>query len=82
VAFVEKVYDDGSFLVSETNYRGNPNYTFRKISSIYLVFISFYCSIFELLFIFIIQKVIRRVPTSIYYKVKNEAGQKLNFRRK
>ncbi|HFS5170054.1 TPA: phage tail tip lysozyme [Streptococcus pneumoniae] len=32
VAFVEKVYDDGSFLVSETNYGGNPNYTFRKIS--------------------------------------------------
>ena len=32
VAFVEKVYDDGSFLVSETNYNGNPNYTFRKIS--------------------------------------------------
>ena len=30
VAFVEKVYDDGSFLVSETNYGGNPNYTFRK----------------------------------------------------
>jgi len=29
---VEKVYDDGSFLVSETNYGGNPNYTFRKIS--------------------------------------------------
>ena len=32
VSFVEKVYDDGSFLVSETNYGGNPNYTFRKIS--------------------------------------------------
>ncbi|RSI75637.1 N-acetylmuramoyl-L-alanine amidase domain-containing protein precursor [Streptococcus oralis] len=32
VAFVEKIYDDGSFLVSETNYGGNPNYTFRKIS--------------------------------------------------
>ena len=31
-AFVEKVYDDGSFLVSETNYGGNPNYTFRKKS--------------------------------------------------
>lgn len=34
VAFVEKVYDDGSFLVSETNYGGNPNYTFRKISQV------------------------------------------------
>lgn len=33
VSFVEKVYPDGSFLVSETNYNGNPNYTFRKISS-------------------------------------------------
>ena len=32
VAFVEKVYDDVSFLVSEINYGGNPNYTFRKIS--------------------------------------------------
>lgn len=32
VSFVEKVYPDGSFLVSETNYNGNPNYTFRIIS--------------------------------------------------
>ncbi|WP_431355026.1 CHAP domain-containing protein [Streptococcus viridans] len=32
VAFVEKVYPDGSFLISETNYNGNPNYTFRKLS--------------------------------------------------
>ncbi|MGT2866933.1 phage tail tip lysozyme [Streptococcus fryi] len=32
VAFVEKVYPDGSFLISETNINGNPNYTFRKIS--------------------------------------------------
>lgn len=32
VAFVEKVYPDGSFLISETNVNGNPNYTFRKIS--------------------------------------------------
>ncbi|MGT2768101.1 CHAP domain-containing protein [Streptococcus ictaluri] len=33
VAFVEKVYPDGSFLISETNYNNNPNYTFRKISA-------------------------------------------------
>ena len=32
VSFVEKVYPDGSFLISETNVNGNPNYTFRKIS--------------------------------------------------
>ncbi|AUO80147.1 hypothetical protein SaSA201_0545 [Streptococcus agalactiae] len=32
VAFVEKVYSDGSFLISETNVNNNPNYTFRKIS--------------------------------------------------
>jgi hypothetical protein len=31
VAFIEKVYPDGSFLISETNYNGNPNYTFRKL---------------------------------------------------
>lgn len=30
VSFVEKVYPDGSFLVSETNVNGNPNYTFRR----------------------------------------------------
>lgn len=29
VAFVEKVYPDGSFLISETNVNNNPNYTFR-----------------------------------------------------
>ncbi|MGF1392808.1 phage tail tip lysozyme, partial [Streptococcus infantarius] len=34
VAFVEKVYPDGFFLISETNYNGNPNYTFRKLSGI------------------------------------------------
>ena len=34
VAFVEKVYPDGSFLISETNYNGNPNYTFRRISGV------------------------------------------------
>ncbi|VTS12898.1 phage tail tip lysozyme [Streptococcus pseudoporcinus] len=34
VAFVEKVYPDGSFLISETNVNGNPNYTFRKISGV------------------------------------------------
>lgn len=34
VAFVEKVYLDGSFLISETNYNGNPNYTFRKLSGV------------------------------------------------
>ncbi|HEM2942456.1 TPA: CHAP domain-containing protein [Streptococcus suis] len=34
VAFVEKVYPDGSFLISETNYNGNPNYTFRKLSGV------------------------------------------------
>lgn len=32
VSFVEKVYPDGSFLVSETNVNGNPNYTFRRFS--------------------------------------------------
>ncbi|EJZ04130.1 Tn5252 Orf28 [Streptococcus agalactiae STIR-CD-17] len=32
MAFVEKVYSDGSFLISETNVNNNPNYTFRKIS--------------------------------------------------
>ncbi|MEG3265884.1 phage tail tip lysozyme [Streptococcus suis] len=34
VAFVEKVYPDGSFLISETNVNGNPNYIFRKISGV------------------------------------------------
>lgn len=34
VAVVEKVYSDGSFLISETNYAGNPNYTFRKLSGV------------------------------------------------
>lgn len=34
IAFVEKVYPDGSFLISETNYNGNPNYTFRKLSGV------------------------------------------------
>ncbi|SQF24492.1 hypothetical protein C4K59_000638 [Streptococcus thermophilus] len=34
VAFVEKVYPDGFFLISETNYNGNPNYTFRKLSGV------------------------------------------------
>ena len=34
VAFIEKVYPDGSFLISETNYNGNPNYTFRKLSGV------------------------------------------------
>ncbi|HEM6393714.1 TPA: CHAP domain-containing protein [Streptococcus suis] len=34
VAFVEKVCPDGSFLISETNYNGNPNYTFRKLSGV------------------------------------------------
>ncbi|MEQ9810588.1 phage tail tip lysozyme [Streptococcus jiangjianxini] len=34
VAFVEKVYSDGSFLISETNVNGNPNYTFRKLSGV------------------------------------------------
>ncbi|MCC9872412.1 CHAP domain-containing protein [Streptococcus agalactiae] len=34
VAFVEKVYPDGSFLISETNYNNNPNYTFRKLSGV------------------------------------------------
>ncbi|COS16800.1 phage tail tip lysozyme [Streptococcus pneumoniae] len=34
VGFVEKVYPDGSFLISETNYNGNPNYTFRKLSGV------------------------------------------------
>lgn len=33
VSFVEKVYPDGSFLVSETNVNGNPNYTFRKFQA-------------------------------------------------
>lgn len=33
VSFVEKVYPDGSFLVSETNVNGNQNYyTFRRFS--------------------------------------------------
>ena len=32
VSFVEKVYPDGSFLISETNVNGNPNYTFSKLS--------------------------------------------------
>ncbi|CQR24977.1 hypothetical protein BN1356_01321 [Streptococcus varani] len=31
--FVEKVYPDGSFLISETNVNNNSNYTFRSISS-------------------------------------------------
>ncbi|WP_303974644.1 phage tail tip lysozyme [Streptococcus merionis] len=34
VAFIEKVYPDGSFLISETNVNGNPNYTFRRISGV------------------------------------------------
>ncbi|VLU68700.1 CHAP domain containing protein [Streptococcus pneumoniae] len=34
VGFVEKVCPDGSFLISETNYNGNPNYTFRKLSGV------------------------------------------------
>ncbi|EID24016.1 phage tail tip lysozyme [Streptococcus anginosus] len=34
VAFIEKVYPDGSFLISETNYNSNPNYTFRKLSGV------------------------------------------------
>ncbi|MER0123704.1 CHAP domain-containing protein [Streptococcus sp. ZJ93] len=34
VAFLEKVYPDGSFLISETNVNGNPNYTFRRISGV------------------------------------------------
>ncbi|VLT56266.1 CHAP domain containing protein [Streptococcus pneumoniae] len=34
VGFVEKVYPDRSFLISETNYNGNPNYTFRKLSGV------------------------------------------------
>lgn len=34
VSFVEKVYPDGSFLISETNYNGNPNYTFHKLSGV------------------------------------------------
>lgn len=34
VAFVEKLYPNGSFLISETNYNGNPNYTFRKLSGV------------------------------------------------
>lgn len=34
VAFVEKVYPDGSFHISETNVNGNPNYTFRKLSGV------------------------------------------------
>ncbi|MDO4643984.1 MAG: hypothetical protein Q4A74_09100 [Cardiobacteriaceae bacterium] len=34
VAFIEKVFPDGSFLISETNYNGNPNYTFRKLSGV------------------------------------------------
>lgn len=34
VGFVEKVYPDGSFLISETNYNGNPNYTFRELSGV------------------------------------------------
>lgn len=34
VAFVEKVYPDGYFLISETNVNGNPNYTFRKLSGV------------------------------------------------
>lgn len=34
VAFVEKVYPDGSFLISETNVNGNPNYTFRRIAGV------------------------------------------------
>ncbi|MDU2933532.1 hypothetical protein [Streptococcus salivarius] len=29
---MEKVYSDGSFLISETNVNGNPNYTFSKLS--------------------------------------------------
>ena len=33
-AFVEKLYPNGSFLISETNYNGNPNYTFRKLSGV------------------------------------------------
>lgn len=34
VAFVEKLYPNGSFLISETNYNGNPNDTFRKLSGV------------------------------------------------
>ena len=34
VAFIEKLYPNGSFLISETNYNGNPNYTFRKLSGV------------------------------------------------
>ena len=34
VAFVEKLYPNGSFLISETNYNGNPNYTFCKLSGV------------------------------------------------
>lgn len=34
VAFVEKVYLDGSFLIFETNYNGNPNYAFRRLSEV------------------------------------------------
>ena len=34
VAFVEKVYLDSSFLIFETNYNGNPNYTFRRLSEV------------------------------------------------
>lgn len=34
VSFVEKVYPDGSFLISEINYNGNPKYTFRKLSRV------------------------------------------------
>ncbi|OVF14888.1 CHAP domain-containing protein [Streptococcus agalactiae] len=33
VAFVEKVYSDGSFLISETNINNNPDYIFRHITS-------------------------------------------------
>lgn len=34
VAFIEKLYPNGSFLISETNYNGNPNHTFRKLSGV------------------------------------------------
>ena len=34
VAFVEKIYPDESFLISETNVNGNSNYTFRKLSGV------------------------------------------------
>ena len=32
VAFVEKVYPDGSFFISETNINNNPDYIFRHIT--------------------------------------------------